>query len=323
MQRQGEQPTDLTIIIVSYNTAHLLGRLIGSIYASDTSASMQIVVVDNASSDNSVDVLRSRYPQIEVIANGINVGFGRANNQAMDFARGRYILLLNTDAFVAPDTLSKTMAYMDANPKCGVLGVRLTDEDGRVQPSCRFFPTPWNIFVSSQGLHSWFPKMRFVDDPNWDPTAYQECDWVPGCYYLIRREVTDHIGLFDPRFFLYYEEVDHCRRTKDAGWLVMYYPETSVIHLGGESAGSISELTRAARQISVLQIESELLYFRKHHGVLGAALAVALTMLSSLADAAKSAIRGPQRADAAVALRHSWTIATTARKTRLGARTAR
>ena len=110
----------------------------------------------------------------------------------------------------------------------------------------------------------------------------RECDWVPGCYYLVRREVVDQVGLFDPRYFLYFEEVDHCRAVKRAGWKVVYFPDTTVVHIGGESAKSDAALTASGRQISALQIESELLYFRKHHGLFGAALSVKLNAIADV-----------------------------------------
>src|SRR6185295_455570 len=126
--------------------------------------------------------------------------------------------------------------------------------------SCRYFPTPWNVFLSSTGIQRYFPRTRLVDDLDWDHASVRECDWVPGCYYLIRRGVLDDIGLFDPRFFLYFEEVDHCYRARKAGWPVVYYPDTQVLHIGGESAESVAKLT-VGRQILESQIESELLYF--------------------------------------------------------------
>ena len=136
----------------------------------------------------------------------------------------------------------------------------------------------------------------------------RECDWVPGCFYLIRREVIERVGLFDPRFFLYYEEVDHCRAVRKAGRSVTYYPFTQVVHLGGESALSEGPITRVGRQISALQIESELLYFRKHHGMSGAFAAVSLAMLGDMIVACNSLVRHQNGAQAAAAMRHSWTI---------------
>src|SRR5262249_22464651 len=121
---------DVSVIVVNYNTAHLLDRTFAALDASRGNLNLQIIVVDNASRDNSVEVLRAQYPDVELIANAINLGFARANNQAIPRARGRYVLLLNTDAFVSADTLRKTIEFMDGHPKCGVLGVKLLGEDG-------------------------------------------------------------------------------------------------------------------------------------------------------------------------------------------------
>ena len=279
---------DITVVVVSYNTGHLLDRLFSALAAAQGSLRIQTIVVDNASRDNSVELLRSKYPTVELIENPTNPGFGRANNQALPKIRGKYVLLLNTDAFVSPDTLSKTLSFMEANPQCGILGVKLVGEDGTLQPSCRYFPTPWNVFLTSTGLDRFFPNTPLVDDMKWDHSRIRECDWVPGCYYLTRKQLVDQIGLFDPRFFLYYEEVDHCRRAHEAGWKVYFFPSTQVVHIGGESAKADAALTSAGRQIERLQIESELLYFRKHYGLPGLISSVFLTicgwLLATLKD---------------------------------------
>jgi N-acetylglucosaminyl-diphospho-decaprenol L-rhamnosyltransferase len=279
-----EQP-DVSVVAVNYNTAHLLGRMIASLEQGCGNLKLQVIVVDNASSDNSVEVLRTQHPESELISNAVNVGFARANNQAIPRVRARYVLLLNTDAFVSADTLPKTVGYMDAHPGCGVLGVKLVGEDGSLQPSCRYFPTPWNVFLGSTGLRRFFPRTRLVDDLTWDHASVRKCDWVPGCYYLVRHKVIDSVGLFDPRYFLYCEEVDHCRAVRKAGWDVVYYPFTQVVHIGGGSAGSAGPLDPTSRQIAGLQIESELLYFRKHHGLSGVLVSVLLAMLRDFARA--------------------------------------
>ena len=186
------------MVVVSYNTAHLLDRLFSALAAAQGSLRIQTIVVDNASRDNSVELLTNKYPTVELIENPTNPGFGRANNQAVPRIRGNYVLLLNTDAFVSPDTLVKTLGFMEANPQCGILGVKLVGEDGTLQPSCRYFPTPWNVFLVSTGLNRFFPNTRLVDDMKWDHTSIRECDWVPGCYYLTRKQLVDQIGLFDP-----------------------------------------------------------------------------------------------------------------------------
>ena len=314
---------DVSVVVVNYNTAHLLGRMFAALEATRGDLRIQVIVVDNASSDNSLEVLRTQYAYAELIANPVNVGFARANNQAVPHVRGRYALLLNTDAFVAPDTLAKTVSFMDAHAKCGVLGVKLVGEDGSLQPSCRYFPTPWNVFLASSGLHRFFPQTRLVDDMDWDHASVRECDWVPGCYYLVRRRVIQDIGLFDPRYFLYCEEVDHCHAVRNAGWNVTYYPFTEVVHIGGQSAAMIATLSPVSRQISSLQIESELLYFRKHHGIMGVILAVLLAAAGDTMRVCSGLFRHRNVAHAAGAMRHSAITVERLLATQLASRTTR
>ena len=255
------------------------------------------------------------------------MGFGRANNQALTRTRARYVLLLNTDAFVSPDTLTKTVEFMDAHPRCGVLGVKLVGLDGKLQPSCRYFPTPWNAFCTSNKVGIWirqrfFPRMRLVDDMDWDHASVRACDWVPGCYYMVRREVIERVGLFDPRYFLYFEEVDHCRAVRQAGWSVVYYPFTQVVHIGGESAETEGPLD-AGRQITALHIESQLMYFRKHHGLVGLVAGTFLSVLGNSIVACNNIFRSGDRTRALAATRRAWTMAKSLGATRFGSRATR
>jgi len=272
---------DITVILVSYNTIEMTKKALGDLFSSVGSLQMEVFIIDNASVDNSAEILRREYPNITLIENKKNVGFGRANNQVLPLIRGRYVLLLNTDAFVKPDTISKTVQYMETHSKCGILGVKLLGRDGTLQPSCRYFPTPWNIFLERTNLKLFFKNTKMMDDMSWDHASVKSCDWVPGCYYLIRKEVIDQVGLFDPRYFLYYEEVDHCLAAKRAGWEVVYYPDTPVVHIGGESAKHEGTISSKSQQIESLQIESELLYFFKNHGLMGV---LSHLVLNSLAD---------------------------------------
>jgi len=257
---------DLTTLIINYNTANLLVKCINALRDATSKISNEIFIVDNASKDGSVALLQQDFSDCTLIFNHKNVGFGRANNQCVPLVTGRYVLLLNTDAFVSEDTVEKTIQYMEKNSACGILGVKLVGRDGVLQPSCRYFPNSWSIFLKGMGLQRFFKKVQLVDDMDWPHNAPRKCDWVPGCYYLIRRELVDQIGLFDPRYFLYYEEVDHCFAAKKLGWEVHFFPDTTVVHLGGESAKSEGNLTSSGKQLSGLQIESELLYFRKNYG---------------------------------------------------------
>ena len=262
-----------------------------ALFTSQGDFKLEVFVVDNASKDDSVDLIRKAYPNITLIENSVNVGFGRANNQVLDLVTGDYVLLLNTDAFVQPDTLQKTLQYIESQPKCGVLGVRLVGRDGEQQPSCRYFPTPFNLFAYGFGLDRWLPNLQMVEDANWDPSLIQSCDWVPGCYYLVRKQVIDQVGLFDPIYFLYSEEVDHCFAVKKAGWKVVYYADVSVIHIGGESARSEGKVTNSGKQLSILQAESALLYFRKNHGLGSCVLHILLVLLADLIQFIKDLLK--------------------------------
>lgn len=286
----------VTVLVVNYNTACLLQDMYSDLYAGDNGVDLNFVIIDNASCDGSVAVIDQTFSGAHVIVNKNNVGFGRANNQALPYIKGDFLLLLNTDAFVRQDTLQKTVTYMTMHKECGVLGVKLVGRDKSLQPSCRYFPTPLNVFLSRTGLDRFVPWVRLVDDLSWDHASVRECDWVPGCYYLIRREVVDRVGLFDPRFFLYYEEVDHCRRVKEAGWKVVYFPDTEVVHIGGESAKSAGKLSEAGRQLSDMQVESELLYFRKHYGRMGLTLHMLLVALGDFILVVKHLLKGRWRA---------------------------
>jgi len=285
------QKIDLSIILVNYNTEHLLHDVIKKTRLALSQIAAEIIIVDNASKDSSVEVILRDYPECHLISNQTNIGFGRANNLALDHIQGRYVLLLNTDAFVSQDSLYKTIQYMADHPEAGILGVKLVGRDGILQPSCRYFPRPWNLFLQRSGLTRFFPKTQMIDDMDWDHAMEKDCDWVPGCFYLVRREVIDEVGLFDPRYFLYYEEVDHCLAAKNAGWEVHYFPDTSVIHLGGESAKSEGALTNSGSQLEVLQIESELLYFRKNYDLYGLGIHVLLCTLSDCINLLKGILK--------------------------------
>ncbi|MET0544036.1 MAG: glycosyltransferase family 2 protein [Variovorax sp.] len=311
------------LLLVTFNSAHLLERLRHTLVQAERhGVTLRLLAVDNASSDPSASILRRTFGCSVFIQNRENVGFGRANNQLLQHVHSDYALLLNTDAFVSPQTIAMTMKYMDEHPACGILGVRLTDADGGLQPSRRWFPTPSTTFLRRTGLERLLHLRGARHDIEEDHTAEAECDWVPGCYYLVRRAVLDGVGLFDPRFFLYFEEVDHCRRAREAGWTVTYLPSTSVVHLGGESAKSVSALGEG-RQISALQVESELLYMRKHFGRRGLCWHVLLVMLGDIILAGKDLLkgRGP-----AFAFRHfhasrlTWRLA---RRTAFGSRPTR
>jgi hypothetical protein len=317
---------DVSIVMVSYNTADLLSDSLQRLKESPGNYKREIIIVDNASRDHSVDYIRKHHPECRLIENRVNVGFARANNQALQWATGRYVLLVNTDAFVESDTVEKTVAFMDAHPNCGILGVKLVALNGQLHSSVRYFPTPWNIFLQRTGLQRFFKGVRMVDDMDWDHASLRRCDWVPGCYYLVRKMVIDKIGLFDPRYFLYYEEVDQCYAARKAGWDVVFYPDTKVVHIGGQSAEKFlgaEIVTRIGPELEALRIESELLYFRKNHGAGTVWLNVLLTTLGDMIIVLKRLLKPDSPAGADAGAKHAALVWLIFMRTRLGSRPTR
>jgi N-acetylglucosaminyl-diphospho-decaprenol L-rhamnosyltransferase len=278
-------PPDVSIIIVSFNTAELTLSCIDRLLASAPDLNLQVIVIDNDSTDGSAEKLHARFAghqQVELLRSASNLGFGRASNLALESARSEAVLLLNSDVLLVGGELSSALSYFKADAKIGVLGVRLVNEAGVQQPSARSFPTPMNVLANRLGP-KWLPKgAKLVDDPLIDLNRSQECEWVPGCFYLTRLSLAKSIGLFDPRYFLYYEEVDHCKRVRAAGLLVKYFAQCTVLHLGGASAKSLGKLSSSSRQVLSMQVESELLYFRKHIGLFGVLAHLGLVVIADL-----------------------------------------
>jgi GT2 family glycosyltransferase len=235
----------------------------------------ETIVVDNASRDGSADMIAARFPDVRLIRSETNLGFAAANNRGFKIARGRYIVLLNSDAFLGAGALLLSVAHMEKNPAAGLGGARLLGRDGSWQPAARMFPSPLNELLMISGLAASYPASRFLGraDRTWaDPGDAAAVDWVPGAYSIIRKEVLDRVGYFDERFFLYYEEVDLCRRIRSAGYQIWYWPDVVAVHIGGESSRKITglELSSSGSQLMLWRMRSELLYYRKHHGALGA-----------------------------------------------------
>ncbi|MBX3621813.1 MAG: glycosyltransferase family 2 protein [Rhizobacter sp.] len=318
-----DEAADLSVVLVNYNTAHLLERCLGRLRAASQGLKVRVVIVDNASRDGSAEIIRAQFPDCVLIANPVNVGFGRANNQALAYCNTPFVLLLNADAYVYPDTLHKCLQYMKHHPRCGVLGVRLVDEQEHGSYTGRNFPDPWKTFLHQTGLSKRPLDPRRPPGARPDEGDTWQCDWVVGCYYMTRREVIDQVGLFDPRYFLYFEEVDHCLAVKRAGWTVECLATAQVIHVGGGSAETEGELSASGRQISALQIESELLYFRKHRGLGGLVATVTLSLLADAIRALKWVLKLRPPAGLAVYWRNSATVCRLAWQTRLGTRATR
>ena len=211
------------------------------------------------------------FPQVRLLRSTVNLGFGAANNLALAEARGRYFVLLNSDAFFAPGALATAMRHMDETPECGLGGCRLVGRDGSSQPSSRCFHSVVGDAVVLTGLAAKYPRSKVFGrfDRTWaDEQAPATVDWVPGAFTILRPDALAKVGYFDPAFFLYYEEVDLCLRFRRAGIPVWYWPDIVVVHIGGESSRQLKslEFSPRAAQVVLWRMRSTLLYYRKHHG---------------------------------------------------------
>ena len=269
---QTHLPTyDVSIIVVSYNTREVLRQCLRSVLEESVGFEAEILVVDNASSDGSPEMVHAEFPEVLLLRSQINLGFGAANNLALEVAHGRYFVLLNSDAFFTAGALGRAIQHMDETPECGLGGSRLVGRDGSAQPSSRCFHTVLNDFLVLSGLAGRYPKSRFFGrfDRTWaNPNAPASVDWVPGAFCILRPEALRRVGLFDPAFFLYYEEVDLCLRLKRAGFAVWCWPDVVVVHIGGESSRGRTDLefSPQASQVVLWRMRSTLLYYLKHHG---------------------------------------------------------
>jgi len=295
---------DVSLIIVSFNTCKLLRESLESVERERANLKLEVFVVDNHSHDGSVEMVRNEFPNVQLLVSEVNLGFGAANNLALAKAQGRYIVLLNSDAFLCPRSLELAVQHMDESPQVGLAGGQLVGRDETLQPSARMFPSILSDFLVLTGLAHQFPKSRFFGrfDRTWaDPLQPAEVDWVPGAFSIIRAEALDKVGFFDPDFFLYSEEVDLCLRIQQAGYKNMYWPDIVVIHIGGESSRQIKtlEMSSTGAQLIRWRMRSTLLYYRKHHGA-GAWLAKMVEMFVYQLTALRNAISlDPQRRERA------------------------
>jgi GT2 family glycosyltransferase len=220
------------------------------------------------------------FPEVHLIRSDHNLGFAAANNQAFSVARGRYVAMLNSDAWMRPDALARSVAHMDANPRVALASGRLVDLDNVCEASGRLFPSPLNKFLTMSGLAERYRSSRFFarGQRTWsDPFEAAQVDWVNGAYMIVRRSALEQVGDFDESFFLYFEEVDLCRRIRAAGFEVWLWPDVIVSHVGGASTRMmLKDDYKPGAQVVSWRMRSELLYFRKYHGAFGAWCAMAI-----------------------------------------------
>src|SRR5271154_3287028 len=286
---------DISVVVVGWNARHYLELCLESLAKAPPRRSTEVLVVDNASTDGSVEMIEARFPWVKLIRSSENLGFAKGNNVAIRQCQGRYIALVNPDVIVFPDCLDTLADFLDRNPKVGNVGPRVFNPDMTQQSTCRRFPTLWNNFCSATQLERIFKGSSFFAGEHmfyFPHDRTRTVDVIVGCFSMIRREAFDDVGLLDEGLFMYGDDVDWCRRARNAGWQVVFYPDARAIHDRGKTTAPFPVRFAVAQQRSVLH------YWMKHHtflGVLGIRsimffhhlLRYSIAVLSSLADSQK------------------------------------
>lgn len=275
-----QDPTmDISIISVNYNTCQLLQTCLASVYKETKDILFETIVVDNASTDGSREMLAKEFPQVRTILNDSNKGFAAANNQGIKSASGRYILLLNSDTKIIDGSLQKTVAFMDSNMNASIVGCTLLNADGSLQPSCMGFPSVWNLFSESFFLYIIFRKTKLFGSyymTFFDYDVTRKVDVVKGAFMMIRKEVFLKTGLLDESYFMYTEETDFCYRARQHGFDTFFFPSAQVVHYGGGSVESALSFLRQVHRTQFLFIKKHFTGFQKYAGILIKQLGMAI-----------------------------------------------
>ena len=258
---------ELSIIIVNYKAGDFLVKCLKSIYDNIGKISFEVIIVDNNSDDGSIRMVEEGFPQTRLIKNKENFGFAKANNQAIRLSKARYILLLNPDTEILSGTIGKMVKFMDSHKDASALGCKLLNSDGTLQPSAYSFPNLiWPLFHLMR-IRVWFPTNKLIRRAlskyfthYWEHNKLREVDWVTGACIMLRKEAINSVGLLDENFFLYFEEIDWCRRAKEKGWKICFLPESEVVHHLEQSAKLERERTHLERYRSMLY------YYKKYYG---------------------------------------------------------
>jgi GT2 family glycosyltransferase len=254
---------DVSIIIVNWNTKEYLRKCLDSISQAISEIDAEIIVVDNASNDGSVDMAQLEFPCVKLIKNSKNLGFAMANNIGIASSVGSYLCLINSDVVVDRNCIKKLVQYLKENRNIGMAGPMIKNPDGTVQPSCYGYPTLWNMFSRAMALDRLFPHSKLFGGRRmtyWTHDAIQSVEVLSGCFWCVRREALDSVGMLDEIFFMYAEDIDWCKRFRDTGWDVVFYPGAEAIHFGGASSAN------APIQFYIEMHRADLQYWEKHHG---------------------------------------------------------
>ena len=285
----------LSIAIPSWNTRELLDQCLDSVYRSSAGLDLETIVVDNASSDGSADMVAAKYQQSKLIRNNINVGFAGACNLAFKRSAGRYFLLLNSDTIILDGALRAMVDFMDGHTDAGAAGCRLLNRDGSLQRSCSRFPDLLTELFDALYLSKLFPKSTVFGCyamSYWDFDEVREVDFAGGSCLMLRREAIKEVGLLDESFFMYAEEADLCYRMWQHDWAVYFFPGAQVIHLGGESS------KRYGSDMLLNLYMSRNKFIRKHRGKTAAAVHRSIIGFGALCRLCAYSLKRADRAQA-------------------------
>jgi GT2 family glycosyltransferase len=266
----------VSIVIVSWNAREYLAECLESLTEKVYAGPMETIVVDNASSDGSAEMVRARFPGVRLVCNDQNLGFAKANNVGIRQARGEYLALVNSDVHLLDDCIGTLVAYCESDRKAGIIGPKIIGRDGLLQASCRGFPRLWNTLCRALALDAVFPRSSWFNGyllRHQDHGSRMPADILSGCFWLVRREALDAVGLLDEGFFIYGEDMDWCKRFWQSGWTAMFVPEAQAIHYGGASSSN------APVRFSVEMQRADCQYWAKHHSRAASYAYVAISML--------------------------------------------
>lgn len=267
---------DVSIIIVSYNTRDILGECLKSIYDCVISASFEIIVVDNASTDGSSEMIKREFGDVILIENRENVGFAAANNIGVKKSKGNYLLFLNSDTFVFRNSVDSIFTFLGENPKIGAATCRVELPNGDIDDaSHRGFPTPWNALAHFSGLAKVFPKTKMFTGYSLgylDRSTSHEIDACAGAYMMVRREAGEQAGWWDEDYFFYGEDIDFCYRLRQMNWQIWYVPLVKILHYKGVSGG-IKEISKdittadseTKKRSTQARFDAMKIFYRKHY----------------------------------------------------------
>jgi GT2 family glycosyltransferase len=256
----------ISVIVLSWNAREYLRNCLASIRETRGSVVREVIVVDNASHDGSPDMVAAEFPEVILVRSMENLGFARANNLGMRHSTGSLLALVNSDVIVHRDCFQRLAAFLAYHPEVGLVGPKVFGSDGRVQSTCGRLPTFSNTACEFLLLYKLLPRWSAFSgfqERHLDGQKHEPVEVLSGCFWVARRTAVAEVGGLDERFFFYAEDLDWCKRFKNAGWKLMFVPEATATHFGGASS------SHAPLRYSIVYLQANLIYWKKHHGRLG------------------------------------------------------